>query len=405
MTTTFDALLAPISTALKNIGNAIDTKTGSETLFFVDFVRCLLFGFSIQAPSLRRLILELQTNPDAHSLGLPAYSRSTFKDGFTRFRAKYFEQLYQYALGQVAGLSTDDKTLKNIGLLRVIDGSLFPLIRSMDWGAFKKKRKALKIHLELSLNTLCVTNYIIQAGNSDERKALLSLIVAGVTYICDRGYFSFLVINTIQKAGAFFILRLKKNYKMELVERLELTGTLPSCFLKVSDELVRFVSNEVKTEAAIFRIVRFQILKTHFIICTNRRDLTTFEIILCYAYRWQIELFFKFLKRSLGAIHLFSNSKNGSKVYLSLMLTFVLLQVSLKQNCQKIVKNSSNQAAELVVAESLTPKDHHSAADWVAEIGLKFKNNFKISANWLTYLKNSISQLFDYHIIESFATA
>ena len=402
--TTFDALLAPLSNALKNIGNLIDVETGSEILFFEDFVRSLLFGFSIQVPTFRQLIVELETNSDAMVLGLIAFKRSTLKDGFVRFRAKYFEHLYQYALGQIESMPVGDKLLQNIGLLKVIDGSVFPLIKSMDWGAFRTKRKALKVHLELCINNLQVTNYIIQAGNSDERKALLDMIKAFETYICDRGYFSYVVVNAIHKLGAFFIFRLKKNYKMERIQGLEITGIIPSCFLKVSDELVKFTSNPLQTEEAIFRIVRFQILKTHFIICTNRRDLSTAEIMLCYAYRWQIELFFKFLKRSLGAIHLFSNTKNGAKVYLTLMLTFVLLQVSLKQKCHKIVNNSGETATGLVVNTPRLQTDYAIATDWVYEMGLKFKYLFKISANWLTYLKNSIAQIFDYQLVIAFAT-
>ena len=127
--TTFDALLAPLSNALKNIGNLIDVETGSEILFFEDFVRSLLFGFSIQVPTFRQLIVELETNSDAIALGLIAFKRSTLKDGFVRFRAKYFEQLYQYALGQIESMPVGDKLLQNIGLLKVIDGSVFPHTR------------------------------------------------------------------------------------------------------------------------------------------------------------------------------------------------------------------------------------------------------------------------------------
>jgi transposase len=243
----------------------------------------------------------------------------------------------------------------------------------------------------------------MQSGNSNERKALLDMMETAVTYICDRGYFSFSLVNAIHKLGAFFIFRLKKNYKTTTIQALELTGTIPSGFLKVSDELVEFVSNSLKGEDAIFRIVRFQVLKIRFIICTNRRDLTTLEVITCYAYRWQIELFFKFLKRSINAIHLFSNTRNGSKVYLTLMLIFALLQLIMKQNCQKIVNNSEKQAGGFVASETLPIKDYHNPADWVTQLGLKFKKAHKISADWLTFLKNSISQIIDYQTINNFA--
>ena len=407
METTFSALLAPLSNALRNKGIIIDATTGSQKLHFETFVQVFMFGFCIQCPSVRQLVLELATNPSAISLGLPAFSRSTLQDGFTRFRERHVGLLYQYLLMSLdlAKISEiDDPDLKNIGLLKAVDGSIFPLIKSMQWGLFRTKRKALKIHLELCINTLCVTNYIIQPGNSDERKALISMIELGVTYICDRGYFSFALINFIHKEGAFFVLRLKKNYKITKVEVLQLTGTIPACFHHVTDSLVRFDNNPLGADAATFRLVRFRVLKTHFIICTNRLDLTTLQIILLYAYRWQIELFFKYLKRAVNAIHLFSQTQNGAKVYLHLMLCFVLLQLSLKQNCHKIVNNHNKEATGLVCLDISKPREYHIAADWVYEKGLVFKTLFKMSRNWLTYLKNSIAQLFDYQVIHNFAT-
>ena len=334
-------------------------------------------------------------------LGLPAFCRSTLKDGFTRFRAGHFEQLYRHLLTQVEGIAVTDKLLQNVGLLKVVDGSIFPLLKSMEWGAFRTKRKALKLHLELCINTLCVTNYVIGTGKSCEREALLSFLEASVTYVCDRGYFSFEVVNLIQDFGAFFVLRLKKNYCTTVIKTLEITGQIPSCFTHITDEIVRFTNNPLKTEAAIFRLVRFRVLKTHFIICTNRTDLTTLQIIVIYAYRWQVELFFKFLKRSINCIHLFSNSQNGAKVYIHLMLCFVLLQINLKQKCHKIRTNGLICPSASTLGIEGTAPDHAIAADWVYEMGLKFNTLFKISINWLTYLKNSIAQIFDYqHLIQ-----
>ena len=404
METTFDALLAPLSNALQNKGKSIDAATGSEKLHFEHFVRVLFFGFCIQCPSVRQLVLELATNPSAISLGLPTFNRTTLQDGFTRFRERHFALLYQYLLMSVDLAKIDDPDLKNIGLLKAVDGSVFPLIKTMQWGLFRTKRKALKIHLELCINTLCVTNYVIQPGNSDERKALISMIERGVTYICDRGYFSFALINFIHDKGAFFIFRLKKNYKITTIKALPLTGIIPACFHHVTDLLVRFDNNPLGATAATSRLVRFRVLKTHFIICTNRLDLTTLQIILLYVYRWQIELFFKYLKRSVHAIHLFSQTQNGAKVYLHLMLCFVLLQLSLKQNCHKIVNNTTKQPTGLVCLDMSNTREYNIAADWVYEKGLIFKTLFKMSRNWLTYLKNSIAQLFDYQVIYAFAT-
>ena len=207
----------------------------------------------------------------------------------------------------------------------------------------------------------------------------------------------------IQKSEAFFVFRLKRNYKIDVLEKLAITGIIPDCCLKVSDKLIRFRSNPLKTDAAIFRLVSFQVLKTHFIICTNRRDLTTLQIILLYVYRWQIELFFKFIKRSLNAIHLFCQSPNGATVYIYVILCFVLLQMALKQKSHNIVKKQHEETGLVVLEKEIPPPNFAFAADWVYEMGKIFKKLFKISADWLTYLKNSITQLFDYQVISNFA--
>ena len=65
METTFTALLAPLSKALRNKGIIIDAATGSEKLHFETFVQVFMFGFCIQCPSVRQLVLELATNPSA----------------------------------------------------------------------------------------------------------------------------------------------------------------------------------------------------------------------------------------------------------------------------------------------------------------------------------------------------
>ena len=378
-------------------------KLDPKCYFFEQFLQALFFGLSIETPSLRRLIFELKTNASAKALELASIKFSTFKDGFSRFKAADFMRLYQYLLTTISWEKVGDKNLNGTGLLKVVDGSSFPLLKGMNWGTFRKTKNAFKIHIALNITTLCVTNFLLTAANASEREALVGFIEAAVTYIADRGYFSFALANLIQKSEAFFVFRLKRNYKIDVLEKLAITGIIPDCCLKVSDKLIRFRSNPLKTDAAIFRLVSFQVLKTHFIICTNRRDLTTLQIILLYVYRWQIELFFKFIKRSLNAIHLFCQSPNGATVYIYVILCFVLLQMALKQKSHNIVKKQHKETGLVVLEKEIPPPNFAFAADWVYEMGKIFKKLFKISADWLTYLKNSITQLLDYQVISNFA--
>jgi len=78
--------------------------------------------------------------------------------------------------------------------------------------------------------------------------------------------------------------------------------------LNVSDQLIRYTHDESK---GIYRLVTFTLYQEVFYILTNRNDLTTYQIIMLYSYRWQIELIFRFLKRTLNGIHLIRQDEKG----------------------------------------------------------------------------------------------
>jgi hypothetical protein len=145
----FSELMAPITAFVSNAGSKIDEKSGSKNLFFGDFLNILVFGMSIGVVSMRKLIKELATNSSAKELGLPEIPYSTFRDGFTRFNIKYFNELYTYVQQNCQFL--DVKEFRNLGILKAVDGSLFPTLNSMDWANYKKDFKALKLHLAFNL--------------------------------------------------------------------------------------------------------------------------------------------------------------------------------------------------------------------------------------------------------------
>ena len=108
---------------------SIDRECLSQKLFFADFVRKLLFGYVEGVSSLRSLPLELQSNEKCARLGLSYTPFSTLKDGFARFPSKYLQQLFAAALAAVRVKRI--KCIDELGLFRVIDGSLFPTLRQM----------------------------------------------------------------------------------------------------------------------------------------------------------------------------------------------------------------------------------------------------------------------------------
>ena len=330
---TFEKLTAPLNSFFTEQGNQIDQESRSKSLFFSDFTLKMIYAIVMQVGSLRMLITELDTSQNSIKLNFKPSAYSTFRDGFNRFAVKHFRQMFFYVLKSYDWMRL--AAIDEAGIIKLVDGSLFPTLTSMCWATYKKSKNALRLHLEMDLNTMIPTEFLVQKANSSERSFLLSILKESYTYIADRGYFSFKVGNAITKANAFFVIRIKANLKFTTLADLKLTSTqtkVPECFTQISDQLIRFNSDEFEKE---YRLVGFTVLQSQFLLCTNRFDLSTIQIIMLYAYRWQVELMFKFLKRTLNGIHLFNHSQNGVTIHFYLLMIVALLKIRIMQICQR----------------------------------------------------------------------
>ena len=164
---------------IASISPIIDQKSNSQKLFFADFVQKLIFGYVYQTSSLRNLIVELKTNLVCQALGFEATPFSTLKDGFYRFESKSFKELCDRLLKQTS--LSKIPSLDEIGLFRVIDGSLFPTLLSINWTTYRKTKNAFKLHLSFELNRMIPTQFWVGTGNSSERKFLENVLEMGIT--------------------------------------------------------------------------------------------------------------------------------------------------------------------------------------------------------------------------------
>src|ERR1043165_4504194 len=267
---------------MASISPIIDQETLSRKFFFADFVKKLLFAYLEQASSLRSLSVELQTNQKCQALGLEYTPFSTLKDGFYRFSSGTCRTLFETVLSELKLKRI--KGLDEIGLFRVIDGSLFPTLIQMSWSEYRKKKNAFKLHLNFELNRMIPSEFLIGSGRSSEREFLLKVLEKGVTYIADRGYASFEIVAKLLESQTYFVFRVKDNLLYEVQEVLSIVAEeLPKCFQLVRDELVIFKNDKHHSRV---RLVQLKVAGSYFRLITNRFDLSTLEIIILYAYRW-----------------------------------------------------------------------------------------------------------------------
>lgn len=400
MNTLFISLLSPLADYFKTNSAKIDKKANSKKLFFEDFFNKMIFAFHQGIDSLRSLSEELESNSLCKNLGLTPTPFSTLKDGFSRFQHTDFEQLYRTALAGFDWMSV--KSFEELGRFYLVDGSLFPTLIQMEWTSYKSKSNACKLHLALELNRMITTEFWIGSGKSSERNFLLSILQKGCTYIADRGYFSFQLVEKIAQAEAFFILRIKANIQTCLCEQKTVTHTvdLPKCFANITDQIITFKNNPKLSQ---YRLVCFTIDKKNFSICTNRMDINTLQIILLYAYRWQIELMFKFLKRTMNGLHLFNQSENGTQIQFYILLTLSLLQIRLKQYCQSQQEILKGQQENNDTIEQNITYSGYDPAQFIKNISTNFYESWKISKYFLIILKNNVNKVLDYQLIEQLA--
>ena len=146
-------------------------------------------------------------------------------------------------------------------------------------------------------------------------------------------------------------------------------------------------------------MIQFEVAGSKFRLITNQLELTTLRVITLYAYRWQIELFFKFIKRTLHGIHLLNHSENGVEIQFYLLMTMAVMMMKLKQDCQKSGLKADEKEKKGEKVEEKRAKKEESPPEWIKNVAKVFYESWKISKSWLTILKNSLSKVINYQLV------
>ncbi|MDF1660850.1 MAG: IS4 family transposase [Planctomycetota bacterium] len=246
------------------------------------------------------------------------------------------------------------------GLEKVLTVAAGPIIKAlprMAWALWlDEKRRGAKLHLQIELFNSKPVNAKLTTGSFSERAVFLEQLQSRRLYLLDRGYTSFKVIAAIRKAKSSFVARMDKNYTYEVVEEYALTEADRKAGV-LRDRLV--IPGGGRLKGAMGRPVRLveieaerQKIRTpktsyhrrlnrktgpvQLLLLTDERDLSAEMIGQLYIYRWQVELFFRWLKCTLGCRHLLAHSKNGVELQLySALIAGLLISLWTKRKPNK----------------------------------------------------------------------
>jgi len=217
--------------------------------------------FIVTQLNLGLLPASLNLRPVPYST-IKAVHRACRDEAFDRFPAHLFREVFQHLLNTLSFKYLPE--LKALGTLYCIDGSLFPVINSMQWAEYTSKIQALKLHLCFELNRMISVEFLVSAANGSERQGLLEMLKTGVTYIADRGYMSFQICHQIFETKSHFIFRVKTNLLYRVIETLpvQIPENSAMYFNNVSDQLISYKNDKYKH---IYRLITFTAEKNYFI--------------------------------------------------------------------------------------------------------------------------------------------
>lgn len=339
--TVFDALLSPIQAYVEQQDQQRKLHH-NETFSYAEFFRLLAYYFVSDIASIALLLdthLRKQLVPAA--LKLRYVPRSTFNDAFERFSPDLFRDVFVFLLSKIQLQVVPE--LAALGVFYCIDGSLFPTLCSMHWAEYRSTCQALKLHLCFELNRMIAVDFLVGTGKSSERDALRQMLSEGITYIADRGYVCFQLFHDILEAQAHLLVRMRANlvYQVHTSLTVQVPSAVRLVFREITDHMI-VCSNDL--HAHRYRLVTFWAGSSQFLLLTDRDDLTTFQVMVLYAYRWQVELIFRFLKRTMHGIHLINQSQEGVTIQFYMLLIVSLLQLRLKQ--QAMVSQTTHDTSE-----------------------------------------------------------
>jgi len=328
MVTVFETMGQPLLPLLKEEANSLKNDAQIYKLSLYYFTLSLVYAVIKQIESIRLLITEIKTHPDLKALDFVMASPSMYSEAFVRYNPQIFKRIFMRLVSTLKIQEIPE--IKSLGRVVLFDGSLFLAFKTMEWAVYSSTCQALKMHLAYELNRMIPVQFMSTSANYSERKALMELLEAGVTYITDRGYLAFEIFQQIAAQHAFFIIRIRYNIKatVQTVLDVKVPEQWHLFFSDITDTLVVFSGDKTKQT---YRLVCFVAFGELYRITTNRFDLKTSEIIMLYAYRWQVELFFRCIKRTFNALHLWSHEPRGLQIQFYLYLIVYVLLIHFKQ--------------------------------------------------------------------------
>jgi len=292
----------------------------------------ILFSQIKQKDSIRDIVTGLEANESRwYHLGLTGIHRSTFSDANNKRSFQIFEDLFYHLLSRCKDL-TPKHRFKFKNELYSIDASVIDLCLSVfPWAKFRKTKGAIKMHCLYDHSGALPSFVTITDGKKHDvtvAKEIGFPLSPDSIISIDRAYIDYKWLNSLDEKRVWFVTRAKSNIDCVVTGQHPVSG---KGVLK--DQMILLTGPRTKNYySKELRMIEFydEETKKHLIFLTNNMKLAASTIATIYKSRWQIELFFKWIKQNLKIKSFLGTSKNAVMTQIWVAMSYYLLLTYIK---------------------------------------------------------------------------
>lgn len=240
--------------------------------------------------------------------------------------------------------------------VKALDSSTIDLCLSLfPWAEFRSRKAAIKIHTIMDLEGAIPTFIHISDGKTHDVNILDMIpIMAGSIYIMDRGYLDYERLYHLHTCGGRFVIRAKKNLQFYRKSSTPVdTSTGLQC-----DQIIRLTKSRHRYPENLRRVRLIDSENNQdIVLLTNITDCNAEQITEYYKSRWQIELFFKWIKQNLRIKAFYGQTVNAVKTQIwTAICTYLIMIISHKTNHFNVSLHTMMQVLSVAILERMTLK-------------------------------------------------
>jgi len=262
---------------------------------------------------------------DLYHLGAKPVARATFADANNKRPACFYQALFEKMYHRCRMISPKHK-FKFKNKLYSLDASVIDLsLGAFPWASFRRTKSAVKIHTLLDHCGYLPAFMSITDGKVHETKVASSIGLAkGSIVVEDRAYTDYKWFCHLQEKQIYFVTRQKTNAVYRVTERRQVNKSQGLC----SDQTIVLTGSKGRLCPHPLRRVGYRDPQTkkHYVFLTNNFKLSAKTIADIYKERWQIEIFFRWIKQNLKIKAFIGNSRNAvmTQIYVAIIAYLLL---------------------------------------------------------------------------------